>query len=206
MIYSEHHHFHKISSLIRLFNENGMRIFKVERIATHGGSIRVFACNINASHKDVSIKPFLIEENDLGLIVAKDILKKYNIVKIEKPIFKEYNDKIETLKKKLTTKLKDLKKKNKRVVGFGAPAKFCTLSHTFGIDDKLIEAVIDDSPLKQGLYTPGNHIPVVSSKYLEEHEIDYIVIFAWNFAESIMAKHKDFKGKWIVPIPEFKEI
>lgn len=204
-IYSEHYYTHSISALMELFRIHNLRMFNIEKVNTHGGSIRVYVCNENAKHKDkVLLKSFVEEEVNLGLKASKWILDKYNLKLSNKNIFKEYSDKIDLLKNKLKSKLLELKSENKRVVGFGAPAKFCTLSHAFGITKDLIEVIIDDSKLKQNLLTPGNHIPVVSSKYLKENDIDYVVVFAWNFADSIIKNNSEYKGKWIVPIPEFK--
>lgn len=204
--YHEHISMHSLAPLITLFDSHKMKIFKVERVNTHGGSIRVFVSKQNSSHAEMPLDSLIKEENDLGLNISKKLIKKYNIIKNNKNIFAEYKTKIDNLGAKMLETLREIKSKNQNIVGFGAPAKFCTLSHTFGINKDLIDVVIDDSPLKQNLYTPGNHIKVVPSSYLKGNKVDYIVIFAWNFAENIIKNNSDYKGKWIIPIPEFKVI
>jgi hypothetical protein len=114
--------------------------------------------------------------------------------------------KVQERKTQLTELLRQLKREGKRVVGFGAPAKATTLMFHFGLGPETVDYIIDDSPWKQGLYTPGHHIPVVPSSFLydESTQPDYTLILAWNFAESIMKTHQRFRdagGRFIVPLP-----
>ena len=95
----------------------------------------------------------------------------------------------------------------KRVAGFGAPAKATTLLYHLGITPELVDFIVDDSPLKQGRFTPGMHIPVLPAQALYDHKMDYAVLLAWNFAEPIMKKHAAFRdggGHFIVPLPELR--
>jgi len=101
--------------------------------------------------------------------------------------------------------LAELKSAGKSVAGFGAPAKATTLMHHFGIGPDVVDFIVDDSPWKQGLYTPGLHIPVVSADVLYERRPDAVVILAWNFADSIIDKHSAYRnsgGRFIVPLPQ----
>ena len=93
----------------------------------------------------------------------------------------------------LNNKIKLLKKQNKKIVAYGAPAKMTTLIYTFGLKKDFFDFIIDDSPIKQGLYSPGLNIKVVSSKNLIISKADICVVFAWNFFEQIKKKHY----KWI---------
>ena len=109
----------------------------------------------------------------------------------------------------LSSLLRGLKGAGLRVAAYGAPAKATTLMYHFGIDSSLVEYVMDDNPLKQGLYTPGLHVPVVApDALLSEDEAtrpDYVVVLAWNFARSIIDSHAEFArrgGRWIVPLPD----
>ena len=116
---------------------------------------------------------------------------------------------IEYLRNDLNTLINNIRRKGLKIAGFGAPAKATTLMHHFNIRLQDIEYIVDDSPLKQGLYTPGYNIPVVSSKQLTKEPVDFLLILAWNFSDSIIEKHKDFSrngGKFIVPLPELKVI
>ena len=95
------------------------------------------------------------------------------------------------------------------LAGYGAPAKATTLLHHFGIGPKEIEFIVDDNPLKQSLYSPGLHVPVLPSISIAEREPDYLLILAWNFAEPIMEKCADFAqggGRFIVPLPDIRVI
>jgi ABC-type Fe3+-hydroxamate transport system substrate-binding protein len=101
--------------------------------------------------------------------------------------------------------LLDLKNDGKKIVGYGAPAKGNTLLNYFEIGSDLLDYVVDDSPWKQGLLTPGKHIPVVSIEKIAETKPDYILILAWNFAEPIMKKldfAKSYGAKFIIPVPK----
>ena len=105
--------------------------------------------------------------------------------------------------------LLNYKKENKKIVGYGAPAKATTLMYYFGLDTKIIDYIIDDNPLKQGMLSPGLNVPIVSSNFFNENYPDIIIILAWNFADSIISKNKQFiksGGIFIVPLPEIKEI
>jgi hypothetical protein len=102
--------------------------------------------------------------------------------------------------------LKEIRYARKSIAIYGTPAKATTLMYALGIKHQWIEYAIDDNPLKQETYTPGKHIPVYNSQYLKEYPTDYVLILAWNFAESIIKNNSDFKGNWIIPIPELKVI
>ncbi|MEC7942735.1 MAG: methyltransferase C-terminal domain-containing protein, partial [Pseudomonadota bacterium] len=117
---------------------------------------------------------------------------------------RKFGNRIDLLRDQFKTVLQDLKKAGKSVAGYGAPAKATTLLHHFGIKPGTLDYIIDDSPLKQGLYSPGQHIPVVSSEILLRSTPDILLILAWNFAEVIMTNNAAFVkkgGKFLVPMP-----
>ena len=116
---------------------------------------------------------------------------------------------INEIRDKFQTLIRQLKRENKTIAGYGAPAKATTLIYHFGLDQSSIDFIVDDSPLKQGLYSPGKHIPVLPSQAIYEKKPDYLIILAWNFAESIMEKHEAYRmngGHFIVPLPTLKVI
>jgi hypothetical protein len=118
--------------------------------------------------------------------------------------FRAFSGHIDELGRELGGLLRKLKADGKRIAGFGAPAKATTLMYQFGLDADTIEFLVDDSPLKQGRFSPGMHIPVLPAQALYEKRPDYVVILAWNFAGPIMAKHQKFReggGQFIVPLP-----
>ncbi len=196
-IYHEHLSYHSVAPLKKFFASNGMELFNVERINTHGGSIRGYA----------RLKNNLESENISSVEELINLEKQLSFDKKEFLI--NFGLKIQNIKFELNNLLNDLKSKGKKIAGFGAPAKATTLMYQFGIDSSLIDFIIDDSPLKQGLYTPGLHIPVYSSKIIKEKKPDYLLLLAWNFASPIIKKHEDFiksGGHFIVPLPKIEVI
>ena len=193
-IYHEHLAYHSVIPLIKFFRKNKMELINVEKISTHGGSIRGVVQKLGGSREpDTSIDIFVNYEKKLG----------FN----NKKTFQEFSNKIQNIKKELNEILISLKKEGKIIAGFGAPAKATTLMYQFGIDKNIIDFIVDDNPLKQNKYTPGLHIPVFSSKYIKEKKPDYILILAWNFADSIIKKNSDFSdhnGRFIIPLPTIK--
>lgn len=191
-VYHEHLYYHSVAPLVKFFKSHQMKVFNVERVSTHGGSIRVYVKKNTGKHK--------IKDSVKGL-VREEIQKGLN----KEKTYKEFAKKIKANKEDLTKLLRNLKEQGKKVVGYGAPAKGNTLLNYFGINSKMLDYIVDDSPLKQGLFTPGTHIPVVSSEKLNKSpRPDYVLILAWNFAESIMDKLSEFSengGKFIVPVP-----
>lgn len=187
LIYHEHiHHFH-LTPLIKFFNKFNMDVYEVERLPNHGGSIRVYICFKGKIPIDNSVFQMLELEKDIN---SKLLGLKNNIKSIEY---------------QLKEKLQDIKKQNKSIAIYGFPAKATTLMYAFGIDENMIDFVVDDAILKQGMLTPGKHIPIFDPSVIYDKNPDYLLILAWNFAESIINNHPNFNGKWIIPIPELRE-
>lgn len=190
-IYHEHLSYYALKPLTVFFERLGMKVFDVQRTGSHGGSIRVFVKNKEGKHKiQKSLKDLIKNEKEYGLHLFETYL--------------DFGKKIKKNKIKLVKILNELKINGKKIVGYGAPAKGNTLLNYFGIGEDVLDYIVDDSPLKQNLYTPGTHIPVVSSEHLEKSKPDYILILAWNFAESIMDKLSSFSesgGGFILPAP-----
>lgn len=195
-IYHEHLCYHSLKPLASFFEREGMQLFDAERVSSHGGSIRCFVQFAGGPHAPTaSLKSLLADEEKLGLHNAET--------------FRAYADKINNLGERLREMLEKLRSEGKKVAGFGAPAKATTLMHHFGLSQKEIDFIVDDSPLKQGLFSPGLHVPVVPSTMIAEAKPDYLIVLAWNFAEPIIAKNKEFLsngGHFIVPLPELKVV
>src|SRR3989344_1977505 len=186
-IYHEHLSYFTAKTMSHLMERKGLELFDVEVTDTHGGSLRAYAQRKKGSHKiSHSVKDFIKREEDMKLDKIDTYL--------------EFAKKIDSNKKALLELLKDLKSKNKKIVGYGAPAKGNTLLNYFGIGTDYLDYIVDDSAWKQGLYTPGMHIPVVSAEFLAKQKPDYILILAWNFAKPIMKKLNDFDN-FIIPVP-----
>lgn len=195
-IYHEHVSYHAVKPLVPFFKKHQLRLTEAVRVESHGGSLRgVVRTEESGREPDPRLQPQITEEETAGL---------YNPT-----AYGAFARKIAEQGKTLKALLTKLRGEGKRIVGFGAPAKATTLMFHFGLGPDLLEAVIDDSPWKQGLYTPGHHIPVVSAERLVDpnERPDYCLILAWNFADPIIRKHRAFQdagGHFIVPLPELE--
>lgn len=190
-VYHEHLSYFSLSPLILFFNKCQMRVLDVERVTTHGGSLRIFVTKKEAKHK-------------LSLRV-KSLLELEKIHKVNQlSTYRRFAKRIKVNKNALLKLLSKLKRSGNRIVGYGAPAKGNTLLNYFGIGTKYLDYIVEDSPYKQGLFTPGTHIPVVAPIKLEGTLPNYIFILAWNFADTIMHKYAHLKTrgvKFIIPVP-----
>lgn len=191
LVYHEHMSYWSVSPLITFFKRFDMTVFDVQKVSSHGGSIRVFVKKNKGNHKvEKSVSDFLKLEKKKKLDKAKTYTEFANLV-LENKV-------------KLNKMLADLKMNGKIIAGYGAPAKGNTMLNYFKIGNDIIDYIVDDSPLKQNLYTPGTYIPVVSPKMLKKQKPDYLLILAWNFADSIMNNYSWFKkdgGNFIIPVP-----
>jgi nucleoside-diphosphate-sugar epimerase/dTDP-4-dehydrorhamnose 3,5-epimerase-like enzyme len=180
-IYHEHTNYWSLTSLVKFFEGSGLKIFDVEKIATHGGSIRVYI----SKEKDIKIKKtveeFLKEEEEFGL-------KKIST-------YVDFGKKIEHLKKNVIQNIKNLKKKHSIIVGYGAPAKASTALNYFNIKDE-INFIVEDNQLKHGKFIPGVNIPIVSKDNIKDKDTA-ILILAWNFFDEIKKKNKNLSNNFI---------
>ncbi len=191
-IYHEHLDYHSVRPLVGYFQRHGMALIAAERVDSHGGSVRLVAQRASGRRPaEPSLAKALAAEAAFGLEREATLLA--------------FSKRIDALKQEFVSLLRKLHGEGKRIAAFGAPAKATTLMYHFGIGPELIEFVVEDSPLKQGMYTPGLHIPIVSPERMYRERPDYLVVLAWNFAEPIMAKHQAFReqgGRFIVPVPK----
>lgn len=192
-IYHEHLSYFSLMSLQALAKKMAFKIFDVRPIPIHGRSLQVY---FGKDHQPLSsVNEFLKQEEELGLDKTETYL--------------DFAKKVEENKKDFKNLILELRKENKKIAGYGAPAKGNTLLNYFDINDKILDFIIDDSPLKQGCYTPGTHIPIFSRDKLLEEKIDYLLLLAWNYAESIFKKEQKLRErgvKFIVPVPKAKII
>jgi len=190
-IYHEHLDFHTLAPFEKLFELVGMEVISAQRISPQGGSIRIISQKKNGPFKrDASVNELINIERELGLHKAET----YN----------KFEKKISLVKGQLKQLVNTLKSSGKTIAGFGAPTKATTLMRHFGLDETVIDFIVDDNPLKQGLFTPISHIPVLSTEALYDRKPDYVLILAWNFAASIMKAHKKYSdeiGEFILPMP-----
>ena len=193
-IYHEHLSYHSVEPLRQFFERHDMEMIGVGREDTHGGSLRGICQLAGGPHADNgSVEVFISKEHEAGLNEAA--------------VFKSFSDGIDAVKRDLNAVLAKLKLEGKTIAGYGAPAKATTLMYHFGLGPDIIDFIVDDSPLKQGLYLPGMHIPVVPSSEIGIRNPDFLIILAWNFSGAIIANNQKFKekgGRFIVPLPDLE--
>lgn len=193
-IYHEHLSYFSLISLDRLFEAHELVIADAEPLVIHGGSLRLFV--EHASNRPLatrSVQRLVAAESECGVT--------------EFEFYEDFANKVERLKEELTGKLKALKADGKRIAAYGASAKGATLLNFFGIGAETLDFVVDRSAVKQGLYTPGAHLPIYAPEKLLEEMPDYVLVLTWNFADEILAQHREYRhrgGKFIVPIPELR--
>lgn len=192
MTYHEHLAYHSVKPLCRFFAANGMKMVEARRTSAHGGSLRGVVQLQGAVRK-------------AGSSVAEMIALEEAAKLDRAETFIAFGAKINQKKQELGSLLRRLKKEGKTIAGFGAPAKATTLMHHFQLGPDIIDFIVDDNPLKQGLFSPGFHIPILPTSAIYERKPDYLLILAWNFAKSIIEKHHSFAtggGRFITPLPQ----
>lgn len=191
-VYFEHLSYLSVTPIERICDGLNMKLISVEKQAIHGGTIRITISHVNASHKiENSVSSFLIDENKGG----------FNMIDRYKTWSKDVNKVISNFGQQLLT----LKKEGYSIAGFAASAKGNTLLNSAGINTDIVDYIVDQTPEKIGKYSPGTGIPIVHIQTLTKKPTDYLIILAWNFSTELMEKARDngFKGKFIIPIPEF---
>lgn len=185
LLYHEHLHSHHLLPLIKFFKKFGLEIYHVEEMPTHGGSIRVFVQHANKFRMlSTNLENLLENEDKFQKLVEKFVVN----------VQKAKTDIIELLTK--------IKQDSKTIGIIGYPAKMATLSAYFDLNNKLIDAVYDDNVLKHGRYSHQGYCIQDTSNMIT----DYLLIGSWNYAEFLMQKNFDFKGKFIVPLPVLKVV
>jgi len=190
--YSDHTFYFTIASLDFLFRMHGMYVADAERIPTHGGSIRCYVRvgTPDPSSRSVGVSALLKGEQSVKL----DVLDGYS----------KYAREVKRCSDEFKRELVKLRKKRKTVAAYGAPARLTTICNYLNIGPRLIKYVVEDSPLKQGRFTPGTHIPIVEPTYLERRPPDTLVVFAWNYFDEISRKTSRLHAqgmKYAIPIP-----
>tara|TARA_R110002095_G_scaffold212443_1_gene201616 strand:- start:3319 stop:4530 length:1212 start_codon:yes stop_codon:yes gene_type:complete len=189
-IYHEHVFYFALRPLRLAFERHGLDIFDVEKLEIHGGSLRLFV-----GHKDARPVATTIRE----VCVAEEL---YGLAKFE--TFDKIKLGLHDLKVNLIDVLNQIKSEGGKIAAYGASAKGTTLLNYFGIGKELLDFVVDRSPVKQGLYTPGTGLEICPVEDLISKKATHALLLAWNFSEEIMAQQKDFiqqGGKFIRPLP-----
>lgn len=191
-IYHEHFSYFSLVTTVSILQAHGLKVFDVEELPTHGGSLRVYASRVEASNypEKPSVRGVIEKEKESGL----DSIEGYQ----------EFAHRVRETKFALLDFLLSAARAGKTVVGYGAPGKSATLLHYCGIGKDLIEYTVDRSPHKQGRFLPGTHIPIFHPDRLRETKPDFIIILPWNLKDEIAQQLnyvREWGGRIVVPIP-----
>jgi hypothetical protein len=194
-IYHEHFSYLSFGTVERIFAHHGLRLFDVEELPTHGGSLRIYACHAaDVGHPNTAAVDELRQrETERGL----QSIATYG----------EFEARVKETKRKLLRFLIEAKDAGKTVVGYGAPGKGNTLLNYCGIRTDFLDYTVDRSPHKQGRYTPGTHIPILDPAKIRETRPDYVLILPWNLQREISqqaAYIREWGGRFVVPIPSVR--
>lgn len=190
-VFHEHIGFYSVEALQTLFRMYGLRVFRVEEIAMHGGSIRVYLTRDGSRRaEEDSVRRVVGEERKRGLGEAR--------------AWGEFAARVQRQKAALVEELTTIKQSGKRVAAYGASGKGQAMLQFCGIDSKILDYVVDKSEWKQGKLTPGTHIPVYGTDRLVTHRPDVLLLSAWNLAEEIRRQQNDYVrqgGRMLHPLP-----
>ena len=194
-IYHEHFSYFSFVSAEKIFAAQGLTLFDVEELSTHGGSLRVYA-----RHADDATKPVTERAREMQ---RREV--EAGLLRVE--TYSGFGEQVKETKRKLLEFLIAAKRAGKMVVGYGAPGKGNTLLNYCGIRTDFVEFTVDRNTYKQGRFLPGTHIPIHHPDRIREARPDYVLILPWNFKDEIMAQMagiREWGGKFVVPIPEVK--
>jgi hypothetical protein len=192
-IYHEHFSYFSFGTATAVLAAHGLRVFDVEEIPTHGGSLRVFAC----------LEGEGAERPTAGVARLLDIEERAGMTRLD--AYASFAPRVEKTKRDLLKFLIEQKERGKRVAGYGAPGKGNTLLNYCGIRTDLLEFTVDRSPHKQGKFLPGTRIPIHPVERIRETKPEFVLILPWNLKEEIAAQMsyvRDWGGRFAVPIPD----
>ena len=192
-IYHEHFSYFSFTTIERILSANGLKIFDVEELATHGGSLRIFACHKEDEAQSTSenVTTLRARETSWGVTTLEP--------------YQAFRTRVEETKHQILRLLIEARARGRSIVGYGAPGKGNTLLNYCGIRTDLLEYTVDRNPYKQGKYTPGTRIPIFPPDRIRETKPDVVLILPWNLKDEIMAQNafiREWGGQFVVPIPE----
>ena len=191
-VYHEHFSYFSFHTAQKVFAAHGLRIWDVEELPTHGGSLRLWACRNNAAHRDTPAVAALLAKEAAAGMLSTDY-------------YHGFQPLADGIKNDFLAFLIDRKREGKQVVGYGAAAKGNTLLNYAGVRPDLLQYVVDASPHKQGHWLPGSRIPVVAEARIRATRPDYVVILPWNLREEITAQLayiREWGARFITAVPE----
>lgn len=192
-VYHEHFSYLSLYTVAHVFEQAGLRVYDVEELPTHGGSLRVYGCHADDARPATSRIRALLEEEKRGLCRLSTYL--------------EFQSRANKVKDDLLAFLIEQKRLGKTVAAYGAAAKGNTLLNYAGVKPDLIPFVCDAALSKQGKFMPGSHIPILPPSALAEHQPDWVVVLPWNIADEVISLQggiRDWGGKFVVAVPELE--
>jgi SAM-dependent methyltransferase len=194
-IYHEHFSYFSFLSAENLFRRQGLVLFDVEEIPTHGGSLRIYARHAEDGSRPITERAQRLRQREVEA----------GLLRLE--TYAGFGEQVKETKRKLLEFLIAAKRAGKRVAGYGAPGKGNTLLNYCGVGTDFIDFTVDRSPYKQGKFLPGTHIPIFAPDKLREVRPDYVLILPWNVKDEIVQQMSDVRswgGQFVVPIPEVR--
>jgi SAM-dependent methyltransferase len=192
-IYHEHLFYYSLTAVTRLTALAGLAVVDVERLPIHGGSLRYILSRPSENPRAERVDALLAEERGWNVESAS--------------AYRAFASKVETLRAELRRYLENAKRRDQRIAAYGASAKGTTLLNYCGVGSGFLDFVVDRSPYKQGLFTPGTHLPILDPGALVERQPDAVLLLAWNFADEILAAQAEYRrrgGKFIIPVPQLR--
>jgi SAM-dependent methyltransferase len=194
-IYHEHFSYFSLITVEKVFASHGLVLFDVEELATHGGSLRIYARNTEDASKPVNER--------VGDLLERE--RAYGLTDVG--FYRSYGSRVKEKKREILEFLIRMKREGKTIAGYGAPAKGNTLLNYCGVRTDFIEYTVDRNPHKQECYLPGSHIPIFSPEQVQETRPDLLLILPWNLKEEIMEQMgyiREWGGRFAVLIPEIE--
>jgi SAM-dependent methyltransferase len=194
-IYHEHFSYLSFTTVAQVFAAQGLVLFDVDELPTHGGSLRIYGRHAEDTSKPISANVTGLKGREAEWGVSS--LGPYQV----------FGEKVKATKRKILQFLIEAKNKGKSIAGYGAPGKGNTLLNYCGIHSDFLDYTVDRNPYKQGKYTPGTRIPICPPERIKVTRPDYLFILPWNLKDEIMAQNafiREWGGKFVVPIPELK--
>ena len=196
-IYHEHYSYLSFTTVKRIFESQGLEMFDVDELPTHGGSLRIYAKHTEDDSKVISdnVEKILRREKETGITDIR--------------YYSNFSDKAMRVKLDLLMFLAEKKREGKKVAAYGAAAKGNTLLNYCGVKNDMISYVVDANPHKQNKFLPASHIPVVDEAHLRNDKPDFVLILPWNLKDEITAQLdyiKEWRGRFVIPIPTLQII
>jgi SAM-dependent methyltransferase len=192
-IYHEHFSYLSLSTVEKIFSKFGLRIFDVDQLPTHGGSLRIYSTHAESNEPATTqaVRDLLRDEHEAGLLGLN--------------AYSDFANRVRSTKRTLLRFLLEACDKGEKVVGYGAPAKGNTLLNYCGVRTDFVEYTVDRNPHKQTRYLPGVHIPICDPEKIRETQPDYVLILPWNIKDEViqqMSFIREWGGRFVIPIPE----